>query len=559
MGSGVVESTEGRSAASNPPVTRLLLAHLAAVIAEWAAVIGVLVHVFDRSGTRATGLASIAMLAVAVVVAPFAGTLVDRGRPQRVRMLGLVAQLLGYGAAAAIASTDAPAFVAVIAATVAFGALTTLRPTGAVLLPAHVRTSDQLVRGNLWFWRAESFCVLGGPLAATLLLALNGPTAVLIGCATAALIALILTAIDLPIDPPARASNNENDRQTFRAAWKSLRKRPGITSVLAVVWAQYLMIGALDLMLVVIARTALDLGGSGPGLLSTAFGFGAFTAVLIASRVSRRAKLAPALLLGIAVAAAALLIFGFALHAPVALTMLAIIGLSRSLLDGPSKLLLQRSSGPEALGSSFAVREVLASSGLIAGSVLALLTLEIGSAKIALIVLGSALALIAALTARGLAVADASADVPVVEMSLLRRLPMFAPLPPSMIEAVARSATVVDAKAGDVLIQQGDVGDLFYAVVDGAFDIDMSGTRVRTAERLSFFGEVSLLADVPRTATVRASSDGRLLAIHRTDFLRAVTGNVSSRTAAWGIVRSLTLETDVAPGAALRAASDQPL
>ena len=545
------------SQGANPATTRLVLTHLAAVIAEWAAIIGVLVHVFDRDGTRATGLTSIAMLAAALVVAPLSGTLVDRWRPQRVRLLGLIAQLVGYGAAAAFATTDLPATTTVIPATVALVAVTTLRPTAAVLLPAHVRTSEQLVRGNLWFWRVESFCVFGGPLLATGLLLLGGPAAVLFGCAGAALVAVALTVSDLALDPPARTTDATTKRQTFRAAWRAMRQRPGMTSVLAVVWAQYVMIGALDLMVVVIARTALDLGDGGPGLLSTAFGFGAFASVVIAARISRRERLAPALLLAVATAAAGLLVFGLALHVPVALVVLPVLGLSRSLLDGPSKLLLQRSAGPEALGSSFAIREVLASSGVIAGSVLALLTLEFGSAKLSLIVLAAVLGVIALLTARGLKLADDSADVPVVQISLLRRLPMFAPLLPNVLEAVARSAKTVDVATGDVMIRQGEAGDLFYAVVDGSFEIEMSGTSMRTAERLSFFGEVALLADVPRTATVTANAPGQLLAIHRSDFLTAVTGTDSSRAAAWGIVESLTLEADVAPGEALRAATEQ--
>ncbi|MEQ1872526.1 MAG: cyclic nucleotide-binding domain-containing protein [Ilumatobacteraceae bacterium] len=542
---------------ANPAIVRLVLAHLSAVIAEWAAIIAVLVHVFDRSGTRATGFASIAMIAAALVASPFTGTLVDRRRPQRVRLVGLIAQVVGYGAAAATAFTDLPAFVTVVAATVALVAVTTLRPSGAVLLPAHVRTSDQLVRGNLWFWRTESFCVLGGPLLATALLIAGGPAAVLCGCAGAAVIAVALTLTDLAIDPPAgSADGDDRDRVSFFAAWRALRKRPGMSSVLTVVWAQYVIIGALDLMLVVIARSSLDLGKSGPGLLSAAFGFGAFATVIIASRVSRRQRLAPALLLAISTAAVGLLVFGLALNVPVALIVLPILGLSRSLLDGPSKLLLQRSSGPEALGSSFAIRELCASSGLITGSVFGLVTLDVWDAKVSLIALGAAMALVAAATVRGLRVADASADVPVVEISLLRRLPMFAPLPPAALEAVARSATAISVEPGEVLVRQGDAGDVFYAVADGSFDIEMSGTYVRTAERLSFFGEVALLADVPRTATVTAKGAGRLLAIHRVDFLTAVTGTDSSRSAAWGVVRSLTLETDVVPGAAMQAASD---
>jgi MFS family permease len=538
-----------------------VLAHLAAVIAEWAAVIGVLVHVFDRSGTRATGLASIGMLVAALVVAPVTGMLVDRRRPQRVRRAGLVVQAIGYGLAAAAAYTDAPAVVTVLAATVALAAGTTLRPTGAVLMPAHVRNSDELVSGNLWIWYVESFSVLGGPLLATLLLAVAGPAMVLTGCAFATLIAIALTLTDMAIDPPASAGDDVERRHMhqLRDAVRSLRGRPGLVSVFVVVWTQYVMIGALDLVLVVLAKTELDLGDTGPGLLTTAFGLGAFASIVIGSFVTRRARLAPALVSALGAAGIGFVVFGLVLTLPVALIVLPVLGLSRSLLDGPSRLLLQRSARPDALGSIFAIRELCASSGLIVGSVFALAALEVGDAEVTLIAMGIAFLLLLALTIRGLVVADNAADIPVVEMSLLRRLPMFAVVAPITLEAVARSATPVTAEAGEVLVRQGDPGDVFYAVVDGSFDVAMSGRRIRSAERFSFFGEVALLADVPRTATVTASSAGSLLAIDRVAFLIAVTGTDSSRQAAWGVVRSLTLESDLVPGAALTGGMDGPI
>jgi CRP-like cAMP-binding protein len=176
-----------------------------------------------------------------------------------------------------------------------------------------------------------------------------------------------------------------------------------------------------------------------------------------------------------------------------------------------------------------------------------------------LICLGIAFLVLLAFTLRGLRVADSGADVPVVEMSLLRRLPMFAPLPALGLEAVARAASTIAVESGQVIIKQGDAGDTFYAVLEGAFDVEMSGTRIRTAERLGFFGEVALLADVPRTATVTAISHGKLLAIDRVSFLVAVTGTDSSIQAAWGVVRSLQLESDLVPGDAVRAATKHQL
>jgi CRP-like cAMP-binding protein len=141
--------------------------------------------------------------------------------------------------------------------------------------------------------------------------------------------------------------------------------------------------------------------------------------------------------------------------------------------------------------------------------------------------------------------ADAHADLPVVEMSLLRDLPMFAPTSSLALEAIARSSVHLVVPVGSVLMHQGESGDRFYAVASGRFDVVQSGHFVRTAERGSFFGEVALLADVPRTATVTARGPGELLAIDRVPFLIAVTGSDTSFAAAWGVVRALDLDVDL--------------
>lgn len=528
----------------NVALVRLVAVHAAAVIAEWAAVIGTLVLVFDREGTAVTGLASIALLAGSLAVAPVAGALIDRLRPQRTRTLGLAVQALGYGVAAAAAAFDLPTVVAVLAAMLALGAVTTLRPSGAVLIPAHAHSSDELVRANLWVWYAEGGSVLGGPLLAAALLGAGGPAAVLWGCAGAAALGVSLSLVDLAHDPPVRAGGADGaDGAALRSAMRAFRGQPGLASVLAAIWAQYVMIGALDYVLVVLARDRLDLGPAGPGVLSAAFGLGAVAAIFAPGLV-RGTRMAPVLAGALTVVAVALVTLGLAVSYALALVVLPVLGACRSLLDGASRMLLQRSAGPDTLRSVFTLREVFASCGLIAGSLLALVVLELADVDAAFVAVGLVPALVVALGARGLRRADAGADIPVVEMSTLRRVPMFAPLPPPLLEGVARAASTVAVDAGDVVIRQGDHGDCFYVVVDGEFEVSMSGRSMRRAGRLDHFGEVALLADIPRTATITATTPGTLLAIERHDFLDAVTGHGAARDVAWHGVRTMELEPD---------------
>jgi CRP-like cAMP-binding protein len=134
-------------------------------------------------------------------------------------------------------------------------------------------------------------------------------------------------------------------------------------------------------------------------------------------------------------------------------------------------------------------------------------------------------------------VADEGADVPVVAMSLLRRVPMFVPLPRPALEVVARSAVEVPVLVGEAVITQGAIGDRFYTVASGTFDVSRDDHHLDSVGRGGSFGELALLTDAPRAATVTAREDGSLLAIERSPFLVAVTGHDSCRQAAWGAVR----------------------
>jgi CRP-like cAMP-binding protein len=125
---------------------------------------------------------------------------------------------------------------------------------------------------------------------------------------------------------------------------------------------------------------------------------------------------------------------------------------------------------------------------------------------------------------------------------------MFDALPPLELEAVARSAEHVDVAADEVVIHVGDVGDRFYAVAAGSFSIVMRGEHIRDARRGSCFGEVALLADVPRTATVTATEPGRLLAVERGPFLVAMTGRDSAMAAAWDFVRTMPVAAELPEG-----------
>jgi CRP-like cAMP-binding protein len=126
---------------------------------------------------------------------------------------------------------------------------------------------------------------------------------------------------------------------------------------------------------------------------------------------------------------------------------------------------------------------------------------------------------------------DGHTSVPGAALAAVATVPLFEPLPPISLEKLARSATRETVPAGTEIIAQGQVADSFYVVVEGTVEVSSGGHRLRTLDQGGFFGEIALLHDVRRTATVSAITDTDVLVIRRIDFLSAVLGNPESASA----------------------------
>jgi CRP/FNR family transcriptional regulator, cyclic AMP receptor protein len=113
------------------------------------------------------------------------------------------------------------------------------------------------------------------------------------------------------------------------------------------------------------------------------------------------------------------------------------------------------------------------------------------------------------------------------EVELLRNIPLFAKLEPSKLKLLAFTSERITYEADQVLFRQGDVGDAAYIIVDGSAKVLVETgegeIEVATLGRNDFVGEIAILCDVPRTATVRASSQTVTLRITKDLFFRLVT------------------------------------
>lgn len=113
------------------------------------------------------------------------------------------------------------------------------------------------------------------------------------------------------------------------------------------------------------------------------------------------------------------------------------------------------------------------------------------------------------------------------EVELLRNIPLFAKLEPSKRKLLAFTSERLTFEEGQVLCQQGDRGDSAYIIVDGTADIIVETPTgpltVAVVGRNDFVGEIAILCDVPRTATVKATTKLTTLRISKDLFFRLVT------------------------------------
>jgi hypothetical protein len=234
--------------------------------------------------------------------------------------------------------------------------------------------------------------------------------------------------------------------------------------------------------------------------------------------------LASALLLS---GALAVLAFGLGLAATVAL--LIVVGASRALLDVASRTLMQRSVPAHLLGRIFGMLEGLTMAGLAAGALLVPALVHLGGSRLALLGVAAVLPLAAAVGGRGLFGLDSGTPVPVVEIALLRSLPLFAELPAPALEGLARALTPVTVPAGTMLIRQGEPGDAYYAIAAGELEVRQNGHVLRHCGRGEGVGEIALLRDIPRTAAVVAHTDATVYKLDRDPFLTAVLGHAPTQ------------------------------
>lgn len=505
---------------------RVLAAYSLYSFIEFYAWLIIVLWAFDRGGANLAGLAAVVQLAPAALLGPAVAGIGDR-LPRGTALvlahgLVLVCAVITWAALAA----DAGTAVVVAAATSLTTVIAVVRPIHFAAMPQLASAPAELVSANSLSSVLDGTARFIGPVVAGVLVAERGATTAMAVAVGIALLPAVL-CLRLGLAAPA-AAEDEDEVSELRAAlsglgalwrdWASL-------ALLLVLAVDFVLAGALDILGVAYASDVLELAEGGAGLLIGSLGVGGLLGAFAGAALSHgrglgRVVVAGAVLEGVAFAAVPI----WGLLVPAAVT-LAITGFGGAATVVAGRTLLQRATDDRILARVFAVQESTALVGTAAGAVLAPFLIAAVGPELAWVPLGLGFAL-AALACTGLVRRlERRAKYLPHELELLRRVPFFAALPPYDVERLARNSRWVDMEAGTVVLRQGDLGRDFFVIGDGQVSVTIDGVRKDFLLGAGdFFGEIALMYRRPRTATITAETDLRVLVLRGDDFLAAVTG-----------------------------------
>ena len=509
----------------SPRIRRALLAYAITGFVEFATWLAILLVAYREGGPAYVGIASVVMLVPAIVLIPIAAGIGDRMPRSRALALTHLTTATASALTGLMLLTHAPFWAMLIVATTLNVVVGVARPMHFAMLPLLAQRPGDVVSANALSSSLDGVSLFVGYLVAGVLTDYLGDWTVLLLCAGLMVIAALL------VHSLRTAAAHVTDEVPERileavAGLIALRRNAGAITLLLLTVAMSVVEGANDTLTVTFNDQVLGLTESGAGLLAGAYGIGLAIGGVAIAGLARRRMLAPvvlggALVMGLAQASVALL---GTLGPTVAL--LIVIGVGVSMIIVSARTLLQRSTDDAVLSRVMGVQEGVELLGLTFGAIVGPVLVGLIGPSRAFLPLGALVAAFGLMTYATIRGLDTRTVPREKEIALLRQVPFLRALQPFELERLARRATWVNVHAGERVVTQGEVGDSFYVVDSGELTVTVDGV-VRWHRMVSGdgFGEIALICEVPRTATVTASTRARLLRVSAEDFLSTVVPN----------------------------------
>lgn len=513
------------------------VARIGISFANWSFAIALGVYGFEAHGVVGVGLVALIRLLPGAIASPFCGLLADRNSRRDVLGVASVVMAVVLAGAAFAADQGASAEVVFIFPALYAIALAAYVPAEAALFPVLARTPQELSASNVNHVAMENAGFIIAALATGFLLTATSPgTVFAVAAGVTALVAVLLLAVKHDRRPEYAEEEDVSGvlREVARGG-RALRENPGLRLASLTLVVLLLFEGLADVILVTLALHLLHLEEGSVGFLNAAWGVGALVGGASLALLLDRGKLVVAIAGGSLLIGAATLLPGFWPEEVTSYLGWFGIGIGFTFVEVAAKTLMHRLGDDETMGRLTGSLESGRLAAQALGSILAIVLVELLHPDGALIVVGLLMPIFVFLCWTRLRRFEIGAPVAEAQYQLLRGNSIFAPLPIATVERLSHDLVTVEAPAGRDVIVQGDIGDRFYLIEEGQVEVFEHGEFRRHEGPGESFGEIALLHDVPRTATVRTTVDTRLLALEREQFLLAVTGHRRSQQRAHSV------------------------
>ena len=535
-----------RAVFAKPSLRRMQLALAASLVGDWAYSTAVTVWAYREGGAALVGLWAGVRLALIAVATPLGSAVVDRLSRKAVLLVSTLVRAVLVAAAVVALVVDAPAWLVLVLATLAPLVGCVFRPAQLAWLPSLTSHPGELTAANGASSTIDSLAFLVGPAIGGLVVATTSVETMFVVTAMMFLVAAALVARIHPdvgdptgteLDRPASQDETDGFLRDLASGFTTIGQDRNLVMVMVLICVQMVVSGAMVVLGVVLAVDVLGTGPAGVGLIDSVLGVGAVVGGFVAIARSVRNQIAVDLVTGTLLWAFPLLFVVIAPSPVTVFAMVAVMGFGLPLVDVNYATLTMRLTPDARLGRVFGAMEGTCIGTMAIGSAVTPFLLdELGMRGVL-----SLLALLVGIPALAYLPRARRLDTtlrPPPGTDLLAGIAMFAPLAPASVEFLARRLVAESAAAGTAIVTQGEPSDRFLVIVRGTVDVTQDGHHLRIEGPGDFFGEIGLLRDVPRTATVTALEDTELVSLTREDFLGAVRGTDASMAAAYDIVTS---------------------
>ena len=499
-------------------------------VAELGAWIAITTAAYVQGGVNLATVVLVAQLTPATLAALWVDRVIDSVGAVPILIGGLVVQATGLAAVGAVLWADGPFPVVVLGSAVAATAVVTTRPSLQTLLPHVVVEPQELTAANsVMGWILGAATLVGPAVTAATYSSVGRWTPFALFAALDLGAAAVAVRLRAAQPAPSDSVSNPGRSDTGDEKDGSGTDLRAVRLTLFVIGAGGFLWGAIDLLEAVVA---IDLTGGPPAraaALAAAFGAGALVGGLSTVLLIGRRQLWPVMAVAALVTSLVMVGVGSASSPVVAAVMLAVVGATSTAMVVAARTLLQRISDFDTVCRAFALAEATEMGTLLAGSLVVPALVATVGARWAPAVVGAVVAASALAAVRSVAPVEAGLADQLDRLQVLRSTALLSLLPAPALELLARHAQRRTLSAGTTVIAEGDVGDSFYVVESGTMTVSREGDTLRTMGPGSGFGEIALLLDRPRTATVVAQEQVTVLEVGRMVFLTAVTGHAASR------------------------------